>query len=61
MSTSTLTQIAENGSQYLWDTVFGVFVTSGFYMAIIGVGLVMGMVALVWWGITYLFPKRLRR
>jgi len=61
MSTSTLLTIAENGSQYFWDTVFGVIVTAGFYYAIIGVGLIMGLIALVWWGVSYLFPRRLRR
>jgi len=61
MSTSTLLSIAENGSQYFWDATFGVMYTSGFYLAIIGVGCVMGIVALAWWGVTYLFPRRLRR
>jgi len=61
MSTSTLIQIAQDGSQFFWDTAYGVMVTSGFYMAIIGVGCVMGLTALVWWGVSTLFPRRLRR
>lgn len=61
MPTSTLITIAEDGSQYFWDATFGVMFSSGFYLAIVGVGLIMGMIALVWWGVTYLFPKRLRR
>jgi len=61
MTTSTLILIAEDGSQWLWDATFGVMFSSGFYLAIVGVGLIMGMIALTWWGVTYLFPRRLRR
>jgi len=53
--------IAENGAQYFWDSVYTVIVTSNFYLAVIGVGCVMGLIALVWWGTTYLFPKHKTR
>jgi len=61
MPIETLQAIGEAGANYWWGATKAVMVDSGMYYAVIGIGCVLGLIALVMWGVSVVFPRRISR